>query len=73
MAAAAATSTSTSIVPGGTMRSSDRPASAPSPSARRSFESSALSALSAAAGGRSGHRRSISSARPQSRSRLSTR
>ena len=59
--------------PGGTTRSSERPASAPSPSARRSFESSALSALSAAAGGRSGHSRSISSARPQSRSRLSTR
>ena len=59
--------------PGGIRRSSERPASAPSPSARRSLESRALSALSAAAGGCSGHSRSISSARPQSRSRLSTR
>ncbi len=72
-AADAAISTSTSIGPGGIRRSSERPASAPSPSARRSLESRALSALSAAAGGCSGHSRSISSARPQSRSRLSTR
>ena len=36
--------------PAGTSRSSDRPASTPSPSARRSLESSALSAVSAAAG-----------------------
>ena len=59
--------------PPGCSRSSARPASTPSPSARRSLESSALSAESAAAGGSSGHRRSTSSARGQARSRFRTR
>ena len=54
---------STATSPGSVSRTSDRPLSAPSPSARRSFESSALSAASAAAGGDSGQSTSISSPR----------
>ena len=54
-------------------RSSPRPVSTPSPSARRSLDSSALSAESAAAGGPSGQSTSISSSRGQPRVRFSTR
>ena len=72
-AARAASSTSTVTAPGATSRTLERPTSAPEPSTRRSLDRSALSAVSAAAGGASGHSRSISSPREQGRSRLSAR
>ena len=50
-------------------RSPPRPPTTPSPSVRRSLDSSALNAVSAAAGGRSGHSTSISSPREAGRGR----